>query len=216
MKEPKQSSVRAREPPDRDTTSAPPMKRPRPAALPPVIPPSAVQQAASNNRHSSSAYKQDHVEEGEDDIQEVMPVKSEPRDPVPQNTAVAAVDTSYRDAAGAAGHTGGQVALEDEYQDDSYDYGDYGEGYDDSSGMIGEKLGLFLKCSVDRHCFFIPIGILFTILMLILIRLRIRNSSKTRPFHWRNCGSYPRFYTCLENQNCFTLLYFKRLKMMCL
>jgi hypothetical protein len=151
VKEPKQSSVRSREPPDRDT-SAPPMKRPRPAPLPPVIPPSAVQQAA-NNRHSSSAYKQDHVEEEEDDIQEVMPVKSEPRDPVPSNTAVAAVDTSYRDAAGAGGHTGGQVALEDEYQDDSYDYGDYGEGYEDSSGMIGEKqLAFFLTCCVDRHC----------------------------------------------------------------
>jgi hypothetical protein len=106
-----------------------------------------VQQAASNNRHSSS-YKQDHVEEEEDDIQEVMPVKSEPRDPVPSNTAVAAVDTSYRDAAGA----GGQVALEDEYQDDSYDYGEYGEGYEDSSGMIGE-MAFFLTCCVDRHSF---------------------------------------------------------------
>ncbi len=154
VKEPKQSSVRAREPPDRDT-SAPPLKRPRPAALPPVIPPSAVQQAASNNRHSSS-YKQDHVEEEEDDIQEVMPVKSEPRDPVPSNTAVAAVDTSYRDAAGAGGHTGGQVALEDEYQDDSYDYGDYGEGYDESSGMIGEKLGLFLDMLCGSALFLMP------------------------------------------------------------
>ncbi len=152
VKEPKQSNVRAREPPDRDTT-APPMKRPRPAALPPVIPPSAVQQAASNNRHSSS-YKQDHEEVEEDDIQEVMPVKSEPRDPVPSNTAVAAVDTSYRDAAGAGGHAGGQVALEDEYQDDSYDYGEYGEGYEDSSGMIGKKLCLFfLTCCVEQHCF---------------------------------------------------------------
>jgi hypothetical protein len=154
VKEPKQSSVRAREPPDRDT-SAPPMKRPRPAPLPPVIPSSAaVQQAASNNRHSSS-YKQDHEEVEEDDIQEVMPVKSEPRDPVlPSNTAVAAVDSSYRDAAGAGGHTGGQVALEDEYQDDSYDYGDYGEGYEDSSGMIGKiQMAFFLTCCVDRQCF---------------------------------------------------------------
>ena len=136
MKEPKQSSVRAREPPDRDT-SAPPMKRPRPAPLPPVIPPSAVQQAASNNRHSSS-YKQDHEEVEEDDIQEVMPVKSEPRDPVPSNTAVAAVDTSYRDAAGAdQSGGGGQLALDETYQDDgNYDYGDYGEGYEDSSGII--------------------------------------------------------------------------------
>jgi hypothetical protein len=128
VKEPKQSSVRAREPPDRDN-SAPPIKRPRPA----VIPPSP----AANSRQSS-AYKQDHVEEEEDDIQEVMPVKAEPRDPVPQNTAVAAVDTSYRDAAGADQSGGGQLALDETYQDDgNYDYGDYGEGYEDSSGIIG-------------------------------------------------------------------------------
>ncbi len=176
VKEPKQSSVRVREPPDRDT-SAPPMKRPRPAALPPVIPPSAVQQAASNNRHSSSAYKQDHAEEEEDDIQEVMPVKSEPRDPVPSNTAVTAVDTSYRDAAGAGGHTGGQVALEDEYQDDSYDYGEYGEGYEDSSGMIGKKQLAFVLKNVDRHCFCVPIGIRISIVMPIQIWIRMRNGS---------------------------------------
>jgi hypothetical protein len=78
--------------------------------------------------------------EEEDDIQEVMPVKAEPRDPVPQNTAVAAVDTSsYRDAAGAdQSGGGGQLALDETYQDDgNYDYGDYGEGYEDSSGIIG-------------------------------------------------------------------------------
>jgi hypothetical protein len=128
-----------------------------------------VQQAASNNRHSSSAYKQDHAEEEEDDIQEVMPVKSEPRDPVPSNTAVTAVDTSYRDAAGAGGHTGGQVALEDEYQDDSYDYGEYGEGYEDSSGMIGKKQLAFVLKNVDRHCFCVPIGIRISIVMPIQI-----------------------------------------------
>jgi hypothetical protein len=78
------------------------------------------------------------VEEEEDDIQEVMPVKAEPRDPVPSNTAVAAVDTSsYRDATGAD-QSGGQLALDETYQDDgNYDYGDYGEGYEDSSGIIG-------------------------------------------------------------------------------
>jgi hypothetical protein len=79
---------------------------------------------------------------------------------VPSNTAVAAVDNSYRDAAGAGGHTGGQVALEDEYQDDSYDYGDYGEGYEDSSGMIGKKHGLFfLDVLCGSALFLMPIGI---------------------------------------------------------
>ena len=126
VKEPKSSSVRSREPPDRDT-SGPPMKRPRPA----VIPPSPVQ--ATNNRHSSS-YKQDQEE---DEIQEVIPVKAEPRDPVPPNTAVAPVNTSYQDT--EADESAGQLALDENYQDDSYDYGDYGEGYEDSSGIIGRS-----------------------------------------------------------------------------
>jgi hypothetical protein len=132
--------VRSREPPDRDSSSgvAPPVKRPRPA----VIPPSPLQQqtVATNNRHSSSSsYKQDHEE---DEIQEVTPVKSEPREAVPSLTAVASVEAPYEEAGGShqgVGGGGGQVALEDEYQDDSYDYGEYGEGYDDSSGMIGKE-----------------------------------------------------------------------------
>ena len=124
--DPKPSAVRPRDPPDRDT-SAPPMKRPRPTVIPPSPMP------ATNNRHSSS-YNQD---QDEDDILEVTPVKSEPRDPAPSNTAIAPIDTSYQEV--GASQAGGQVALEDEYQDDSYDYGEYGEGYEDSSGMIGKK-----------------------------------------------------------------------------
>ena len=130
MKEaPKSSSARPREPPDRDSSGAPPVKRPRPA----VIPPSPVQQQTTNNRHSSS-YKQDQED---DDIQEVVPVKAEPRDHAPPNTAVAPVDTSYQDSGADQSGSGGQLALDEAYQEDSYDYGDYGEGYEDSSGIIG-------------------------------------------------------------------------------
>ena len=140
--DPKPSAVRPRDPPDRDT-SAPPMKRPRPTVIPPSPMP------ATNNRHSSS-YKLDH---DEDDIQEVTPVKSEPRDPVPSNTAVAPVDTSYEDSRGdQSGSGGGQLALDENYQDDSYDYGgDYGEGYDDNSGIIG--MSPCLTCLVRYFSF---------------------------------------------------------------
>ncbi len=119
--------MRPREPPDRDS-SAPPVKRTRPA----VVPPSPVQ--ATNNRHSSS-YKQDE----EDDIQEVMPVKSEPREPNPPNTAVTPVDSSYQEDRADQSGSGGQLVLDETYQEDSYDYGDYGEGYDDNSGIIGRS-----------------------------------------------------------------------------
>ena len=69
----------------------------------------------------------------DDDIQEVLPVKSEP---------------GAAPAAGASHYDGSQdqnqVALEEQY-DESYDYGQYGEGYDDGSGMIDPNTGLPLQ-----------------------------------------------------------------------
>ena len=69
----------------------------------------------------------------DDDIQEVLPVKSEP---------------GATPAAGASHYDGSQdqnqVALEEQY-DESYDYGQYGEGYDDGSGMIDPNTGLPLQ-----------------------------------------------------------------------
>jgi hypothetical protein len=150
VKDSKQSNVRPREPPDRDSSSAvaPPVKRPRPA----VIPPSPLQQqtVVTNNRHSSSSsYKQDHEE---DEIQEVTPVKSEPREAGPVNTAVAPLD-AYQDPRGeqsGGGDGGGQLALDEAYQEDSYDYGDYGEGYEDNSGIIGMP-AMFIFFTLMNH-----------------------------------------------------------------
>ena len=69
----------------------------------------------------------------DDDIQEVLPVKSEP---------------GAAPSAGASHYDGSQdqnqVALEEQY-DESYDYGQYGEGYDDGSGMIDPNTGLPLQ-----------------------------------------------------------------------
>jgi hypothetical protein len=143
-----------REPPDRSDSGAPPSKRPRPAVAPA---PSPVQ--ITNNRSShhgggggggggGGSYSND-----DDDIQEVVPVKAEPRDATPASvTAMAPVDASaaYQDTdQGSA--SGQQLALDDQYQDDSYDYGDYGEGYDDGSGMIDPNTGMPIAGGADGN-----------------------------------------------------------------
>jgi len=66
----------------------------------------------------------------DDEIQEVVPVKTEP--PVADNSGYL-----------PAGDQQGTVALDDAYNEESYDYGQYGEaGYDDGSGMIDPNTGM--------------------------------------------------------------------------
>ena len=80
-----------------------------------------------------------------DDIQEVVPVKSEPRDPLPpppshveeyatHGQEMVAEHDAVQDT---VDH--GAVALDQSYAEDSYGYEDYGDGYDDSinTGMAG-------------------------------------------------------------------------------
>lgn len=103
-------------PPERDPV--PPPKRPRPAAPQQMLPP-------------ANTYHHD-----DDDIQEVQPiVKSEPVAPVVEQQQ----QPQYADP-----QQGGTVALDDDsYADESYDYGEYGDGgYDDGSGMIDPNTGL--------------------------------------------------------------------------
>merc|ERR1719402_2174051 len=69
---PRPPPPRGRDPPDRDP--GPPPKRPRPTP-----PPSA---PAQNNTP-----RQSYQSEEDDEIQEVVPVKSEPRDPPPSSTS---------------------------------------------------------------------------------------------------------------------------------
>ena len=100
-------------PPERDPV--PPPKRPRPAPPP-------------------QSYHQD-----DDDIQEVQPiVKSEPV------SAPAEVVPQQQQYATAGQQSQQQVALEDDaYADESYNYGEYGDGgYDNGSGMIDPNTGL--------------------------------------------------------------------------
>jgi len=126
---------RPREPPERDPI--PPPKRPRPSPIPQV------------------PARQSYQPEEEDDIQEVVPVKSEPRDtfaPTQQQqpsmshsiAPVAEPQPMYQQQdQGMQEQDQGTVALEDTYGDESYDYGQYGEGaYDDGSGMIDPNTGM--------------------------------------------------------------------------
>jgi len=117
---------RPRDPPERDPV--PPPKRPRPPPPAPQI------------QDPIQSYHQD------DDIQEVVPVKSEPRDPAPMPMTAAPVEQQMYHQTQAQGlveeHQQGTVALEDSYADESYDYGQYEEGYDDGSGMaLGGGMG---------------------------------------------------------------------------
>ena len=119
--EPTKHIIRPRDPPERDHI-APPPKRPRPTAPSP---------------HQSAPLQSFRSED--DDIQEVVPVKSEPRDPVPMPVAPVEQPQVYHHTQEQSmveeQHEQGTVALDDSYADESYDYGQY-EGYDDGSGMV--------------------------------------------------------------------------------
>merc|ERR1711973_440557 len=100
--------------------------RPVPAELPPAPAPKRPRPAPVQ----SSSYQSPAVDD--DDIQVVVPVKSEP------GGGIAADNSGYVGDQGA-----GAVALDDTYADENYDYGAYGEaGYDDGSGMIDPNTGL--------------------------------------------------------------------------
>jgi len=94
-------------------------------------PPPAKRQRPTPAPVQTTSYHQQSADD--DDIQEVVPVKSEPG-----SGMAPAVDNS-----GYVADQGGAVALEDSYNDENYDYGGYGEGgYDDGSGMIDPNTGL--------------------------------------------------------------------------
>eukprot|EP00090_Calanus_glacialis_P001651 TRINITY_DN11188_c0_g1_i5.p1 TRINITY_DN11188_c0_g1~~TRINITY_DN11188_c0_g1_i5.p1 ORF type:complete len:385 (-),score=96.79 TRINITY_DN11188_c0_g1_i5:794-1864(-) len=87
----------------------------------------------------------------DDDIQEVVPVKTEPREP-PVAAAPAAVETqvqvhhSYQDQQQIAE---GTVALDESYGDESYEYGQYEEGYEEGGGQM--EAGMAIMPSVGAE-----------------------------------------------------------------
>merc|ERR1712180_407796 len=86
-------------------------------------------------------------------IQEVVPVKSEPREAAPIASTAMTTTNSQNDYQESAivDAPEGQVALEDSYQDDNYDYGNYEEGYDDGSGMIDPNTGMPIAAGADGN-----------------------------------------------------------------
>jgi len=140
--QPKNILPRPRETPDREPVPPPPPKRPRPITTP---------------AQTFSNYSQD------DDIQEVVPVKSEPRDPAPVPVHTSQVDNSHsvsqyevvqqQQAAPSGLDQQNTVALDESYGDESYDYGQYDDGtYDDGSGMIDPNTGMpFQGASADGN-----------------------------------------------------------------
>ena len=132
-------SSRSREPPERDS-GGPPPKRPRQVPSTPSTP------IVQTNSRPQSTFE-------DDDIQEVVPVKSEPREAAPIASTAMTTTTSQNDYQESAivDPPEGQVALEDSYQDDNYDYGNYEEGYDDGSGMIDPNTGMPIAAGADGN-----------------------------------------------------------------
>jgi len=148
--QPKTIIPRPRDPPERD--SVPPPKRPRPTAP-----------APSSQAQSFQSFDQD------DDIQEVVPVKSEPRDPAPTPMAVhhtpqldnphSQYEVVQQQQATPTSMQQNTVALDESYADESYDYGQYEDGsYDDGSGMIDPNTGMPMQgAGADGNKGYIPL-----------------------------------------------------------
>jgi len=146
--EPVRQIQRPREPPERDPPPPPlPTQQPkRPRTFPPV-----------NNPVQS------YHEQYDDDIAEVVPVKSEPKDPIPPPQQ----SHEDEDHTGFAQHSQemvveqhggvqdgvdhGAVALDQSYADDGYGYEDYGDGYDNSVLMNAGAMGASSDTNKDRE-----------------------------------------------------------------
>jgi len=123
--------VMRKEPPDRELPGPAPPKRPRPVST------------NQNMSNQAAGRRPSYSTQDDDDIQEVVPVKSEPRDPPPQPLIPdeRQQQAVYQEDQGMlGGQDQGTVALDDTYADESYDYGQY--GYDDGSGLMDPNSGM--------------------------------------------------------------------------
>jgi len=133
--------VMRNDPPERSSLGGPPPpKRPRPVST------------NSNLSNQTSTQGSGYQTHDDDDIQEVVPVKSEPREP-PQplipDMRQQAVYQEEQDIQGVQDQ--GTVALGDTYGDgdESYDYGQY--GYDDGSGLMDPNSGMSMAVEGDGN-----------------------------------------------------------------
>ena len=126
---PKQLSYR-RDVSDRDSAVIPPPKRPRPVNLP------------SEGTNNASIKRTSYQTQVDDDIQEVVPVKTEPREPPPMTQQVGHHNNQviYSDQGMGEDHTQqGTVALDESYADESYEYEQYTDSYVDGAGMLDQN-----------------------------------------------------------------------------
>jgi len=126
---PKQLSYR-RDVSDRDSAVIPPPKRPRPVNLP------------SEGTNNASIKRTSYQTQVDDDIQEVVPVKTEPREPPPMTQQVGHHNNQviYSDQGMGEDHTQqGTVALDESYADESYEYDQYTDSYVDGAGMLDQN-----------------------------------------------------------------------------
>jgi len=111
----------------------------KPMALQPPKRPRPMQQPQNS---TTTLTHQIYMPLEDDDIQEVVPVKTEPREhPVPQPPAVQpqvqavqAVQDQHQYQEQQVGE--GTVALDESYGDDNYEYGQYEEGYEEAAGQM--------------------------------------------------------------------------------
>jgi len=137
-------SSRVRDPSSQDS-SQPPTKKSRPSNAPSVN--SQTPRQISKSPIAKSPMPDD------DDIQEVVPVKSEPNisNISGENSrGLPSVDPSndFDDSSMIDPNT---VSLDDTYAEDNYDYGTYEEGYDDNSAMMDPNTGMPLAAGADGN-----------------------------------------------------------------
>lgn len=139
-------SSRVRDPSSQDS-SQPPTKKSRPSNAPSV-------NSQTPRQISKSPTIAKSPMPDDDDIQEVVPVKSEPNisNISGENSRglPSSVDPSndFDDSSMIDPNT---VSLDDTYADDNYDYGTYEEGYDDNSTMMDPNTGMPLAAGADGN-----------------------------------------------------------------
>jgi len=127
--------IMRKDPPDRELPGPAPPKRPRPVST------------NQNISNQAAVRRPSYPTQDDDDIQEVVPVKSEPRDPPPPQPLISderQQQAVYQEDQGIlGGQDHGTVAIDDTYADESYDYGQY--GYDDGSGLMDPNSGMAME-----------------------------------------------------------------------
>ena len=121
----------------------------------PVAPPPSKRPRQIQQPQNSGMGHQMYSPLEDDDIQEVVPVKTEPREPPVAAAPPPAIETqvqvqvqpSYQDQQAAEG----TVALDESYGDESYEYGQYEEGYEEGTGQMEASLGVMPSVGADGN-----------------------------------------------------------------